>query len=427
MQKTGKYHTIRIFLPVAVLLLLCIVSGCTAASSNTSEDAGYELLTLEEIDLDELTPPSQDTGPVYTGPVFFDAFDLDLVESDLRAHPTENRMVSPLSLKFALGLLEAGAGEECKKEILQALGKETEEEMERELRLFQEFSGSFRAAAGNKEALCLTNSIWTVDDGKRKFSKLYREKAEQLYQAEARSEKKEHFAENVNRFVADKTNNMIRDIIPADYDLNNTAAALVNTLYLNDVWEIPVYSHIIMFNDIEGNRSEKEAIHSREYYRYYEDEGGKLVILPMKHGISAVFVLGDTGDLNRKIASAEKWKTDVEIPFMDFSTSVSSGELKDFLESRGMKKSFRVTEADFSPMMDGDDVYVESVLQKTKIKLDEKGMEAAAATTVVMVSKSASPMEEEYKTFYADEPFSFYIYADANGEGQILFGGRMVK
>ena len=51
------------------------------------------------------------------------------------------------------------------------------------------------------------------------------------------------------------------------------------------------------------------------------------------------------------------------------------------------------------------------------------GMEAAAATAVVMAPTMARPMPEEVKVFTADHPFLFVIRH--NSTGAILFVGRL--
>ena len=53
-------------------------------------------------------------------------------------------------------------------------------------------------------------------------------------------------------------------------------------------------------------------------------------------------------------------------------------------------------------------------MQKTKIKTDEKGLEAAAATAVLIVKNTAFIEKEEPIEFVADKPFSFYVYTDIN-------------
>ncbi len=82
------------------------------------------------------------------------------------------------------------------------------------------------------------------------------------------------------------------------------------------------------------------------------------------------------------------------------------------LEALGMVDAFGL--ADFSRMVPGGGVWVDRVIQKTFLKVDEEGTEAAAATAVVIV-ESAPP------EFVFDRPFLFAIRERLSGT--VLFIG----
>ena len=81
--------------------------------------------------------------------------------------------------------------------------------------------------------------------------------------------------------------------------------------------------------------------------------------------------------------------------------------------------------ADFSLMLENypERIKIDSVLQKAMIDVDEKGIEAAAATVAVL-TKSALSVDEEVIEFRADKPFTYYILDDS---GNVYFAGRYVK
>jgi serine protease inhibitor len=70
--------------------------------------------------------------------------------------------------------------------------------------------------------------------------------------------------------------------------------------------------------------------------------------------------------------------------------------------------------ADFSRMVQGGGIWVDRVVQKTFVRVDEEGTEAAAVTIVVMV-ESAPP------EFVFDQPFLFAIRERLSGT--VLFIG----
>ena len=69
---------------------------------------------------------------------------------------------------------------------------------------------------------------------------------------------------------------------------------------------------------------------------------------------------------------------------------------------------------------DPEGLFVSEALQKTFVKVDETGTEAAAVTVMVMAARS---MPLNLKHFHADRPF---LYAIVKGD-TILFLGRFVQ
>jgi len=96
---------------------------------------------------------------------------------------------------------------------------------------------------------------------------------------------------------------------------------------------------------------------------------------------------------------------------MDYGIKNLNGALM----SMGMKKPFGA-QADFSGIRDG--IFINRVLHKAVIEVNEKGSEAAAATVVEMLESAVM----EPVTFIADRPFLFMIADDVHGD--ILFMGK---
>ncbi|MBQ6845877.1 MAG: hypothetical protein IJO61_01980, partial [Oscillospiraceae bacterium] len=87
----------------------------------------------------------------------------------------------------------------------------------------------------------------------------------------------------------------------------------------------------------------------------------------------------------------------------------------------GIVKAYDEELAEFKPMVTFEDMWIEDVLHKTYIEIDEEGTEAAAVTAVGMGgSGSAEPPEPIELKF--NKPFTFVIRDDVSGE--ILFMGE---
>lgn len=94
-------------------------------------------------------------------------------------------------------------------------------------------------------------------------------------------------------------------------------------------------------------------------------------------------------------------------------------KLKETLKSLGMITAFSATEADFSRITGTRDLFMEELVHKAVIQVDEEGTEAAANTVVNIISKR-KPLE-----FLVDRPFLFFIRD--NRRGVLLFLGRVTK
>jgi serpin B len=101
-------------------------------------------------------------------------------------------------------------------------------------------------------------------------------------------------------------------------------------------------------------------------------------------------------------------------------------ELREALMAMGMEQAFNADKADFTGMANPSNsqqrLHITQVFHQAFVKLDEKGTEAAAATAVVMVTRTAM-RPRETREFRADHPFLFFLRDTASG--MILFMGRV--
>ena len=96
------------------------------------------------------------------------------------------------------------------------------------------------------------------------------------------------------------------------------------------------------------------------------------------------------------------------------------------LKGMGMPDAFDPGQADFSGLgisTDGN-IYINRVLHKTYIALDEKGTKAGAATAVEMVTESAMVDSVEHKTVYLNRPF-IYMLIDSEAKLPVFMGTVM--
>ncbi|MDC7280532.1 serpin family protein [Butyrivibrio fibrisolvens] len=376
-------------------------------------------------------------------------FDSGLIQFLEKDYGNQNYMISPTSYKAALCLAIAGASGDTKEELLKAAGFENEEQMNEWYNLvynatvdFNDWlkadQGSVEAAQKNDDyyidgegtpdgAFKIVNSIWANESRGGEFKKEYIDKVAKNYDATAASLPGEKLTDSVNFWVNESTNGQIEKL--AD-KLDDYKLILANALYLRAPWmeEFEEYStKEDEFKTFDGSKVKKDFMNQTNEFYYYEEDGGKLVILPLKYGVKTAFVLGNISDLDNAMKNAQRCTVDVKLPKMDIDSEFGKDIMIGYLNSRGATSAFGGG-ADFSDMTD-DDVMIDEIIQKTKIKTDEEGLEAAAVTAIMMVESAAMPTEEpEIKEFHADEPFKFIVYTELeNAENEVLFYGQMVE
>lgn len=340
----------------------------------------------------------------------------------------KNYMVSPFSLKMAMSLAANGADGTTKDEILTAFGIDNLDSYNTAAKELIE-----RYEDTSSVKLNVANSIWLNKDvaGKDiKFTDEYKKLVSEYYKGTASEEDAKNIAKKINSWVEKKTNNKIKNLLP-EGDAK-FLSVLVNTIYFKGEWAEQFEEYATKeedFTDRNGKIEKTDFMHKTERYRFYEDENMKMVRVPYKGGQTAMYLVLPTNEDKMNIATAldNMNSYEVELSFPKFKTEYSLS-FKEILKHIGIEKAFEKWEAEFDEVMfegvkEEENVYVDDVLQKTFIEVDEKGTEAAAATAVIMnKATSMGPGMEEIKEFKADRPFIYFIRDDVTHE--VLFIGE---
>ena len=174
-------------------------------------------------------------------------------------------------------------------------------------------------------------------------------------------------------------------------------------------------------------------MHQKSDAGYYEDdEIQALEILYKGEKKSMIIVLPKETDgwkLIGRVLTPDRLKIisrgmevkEVEMAIPKF-TYENQFNLKETLILLGMKEPFS-NFADFSGMTEANDLKIDEVIHKAFIEVNESGTEAAAATAVIMVLKSA--LAEQPIRFIANHPFIYFITDKTTGA--IIFMGRFVN
>lgn len=352
-------------------------------------------------------------------------FDNGLVEY-LRLSGLRDRSftVSPLSFKAALALAAEGAEGETLDQLLKVLGFASLEELEAWYQTVLAGVDSFEQyfedpwTASDDAAYQVVNSIWQNNGTPGEFLDAYVQRVGDLLRAETHAEDADKITAAINAWVKEKTKGLIPSIVN---DASDCASVLVNALYLKTAWVNEFHeSDQTDFTKLDGQKIQKEFMQQQEQLRYYEDENCQLVVLPLQGGVNMVLILGDAAGLAAKLEQAEPAVVRVTVPKFTVESTYDQGELCGYLRSCGCSRAL-TGEAEFSKMFT-ESICVDDIIQKAKVKVDEKGLEAAAATAIIM--KNAGIMPVEPKLFLADHPFTFCIFqGETNPE--LLFYGQV--
>jgi serpin B len=236
----------------------------------------------------------------------------------------------------------------------------------------------------------------------------------------------------INDWVANQTENRIKDLIPAGSINTLTRLVLTNAIYFNAAWLQPFQKsataqgtfHRLSNGDVSIPMMRQTASFGYNEGADYQAtemlyDGGELsmiAILP-KAGMFGDFEKTLDGPTLKAILDGLKTR-EVALTMPKFQFEMSLG-LKQALTGLGMGVAF-ADAADFSGMNGGHDLRIQDVLHKAFIAVDEDGTEAAAASAVI-VGTTAMPVDvAEMKI---DRPFLFLIRDNATGT--ILFLGRV--
>lgn len=242
--------------------------------------------------------------------------------------------------------------------------------------------------------------------------------------------------EVINAWTAEQTRDRIDEIIPEGAVSIDTRLVLVNALYLKAPWAAPFEETATRAEDFHlagGETVRVPTMHEPSLAAATgAGDGWRSVRLPYGGGrLAMTVVLPDEGrlaDVEAALAggalpavlaaghSPNDSTVDLALPRWTFRTQLPLGEA---LGELGMGVAF-TAEADFSGMAGSDRLQIAEVLHEVFVAVDEHGTEAAAATAVLMETRSAPATGVP---FVVDRPFLFVIHDVEHGTP--LFLGRV--
>ena len=377
-------------------------------------------------------PPKMATKPLTSSP------GNDFAMSMLRALHGEkgNLFFSGESLRGALGMTALGAKGPTLTEMAQTLHVDpdpvknaTHEKTE---------LAAWKQAAGKAE-LVIANRLWV--DGRFVLDKAFLGEAESGYGAQATPsdfvKAAEPSRQKINAWVSDTTKGRIKDLLPTGSVDAQTRLVLTNAVYFKGTWATQ-FKKAVTADDAfqaEGGTVNVPTMHRTDTMSYAENDEVRLVELPYKDSdltmlialpqkasaLGAIEAQLDGGRVDAWAKALTSTKVTLSLPKFTFTWGRS---VKPELDALGIRLAFG-EKADFSLLASpkSEPLYVSDVFHKGFVLVDESGTEAAAATGVVMSTRSLTV--EKLVVLKIDHPFLFFV---RNGKtGDVLFTGRVAN
>ncbi len=408
-------HTIR--------HLICLLL-CTATLSTFCTGCDSTKISSKNL-MDDVSPFTiiSDESPPKELPAQMADFSLSLLRQIGKTSPEENRLLSPVSIEMALSLTANGAKDETLHQMEEVLGSNLD-------RLNLSMDCYRQALSSEQPKVLLANSLWMKEEG---FSpnQDFLQTAADYYRPDIFSAPFDSSTvEDINHWVSDKTDGLITntlDEIPLD-----TVLYLINTLLFDAKWKEPYGEHQIAgeyFHKEDGEEIPIQLMYSEES-RYLEHElatgffksyeGGEYAfgaLLPREGMVLEELLEQLDGDtLQEILQNPLDTPVTAAVPKFSFDTSA---ELKEPLKALGITDAFSPENANLSGLGTADgNLYINRVLHKTHITVDEAGTRAGAVTAVEVTSEGAAL---EIKSVILNRPFLFFIVHQKTGA--LLFLG----
>jgi serine protease inhibitor len=361
-----------------------------------------------------------------------DGFGLDLLRQSNRTQ-VPNTIVSPLSVHAALSMTANGAGGDTRFEMLDALrvGDIGDGGNAQWAGLLREI-----ASRNPSQTIEVANALW-IGKGMA-FKPTFLATDQGFYGAElsAIDFASDNAVGTINAWFAGKTHGAITQVL--DSANPDTALVLTSGAYFKGEWAEPfepTQSRPYPFAVRGGKAVAVPMMFATRQLPYVKSEGFSATKLMYAGGQSAMYILlPDSGSsveslinsldaksllqVRRKLAGAKPANVEVGLPKLDTGFSVS---LQPTLNALGVRQAFNRGGAQFGPMTNTP-VWLESVTHKTRLKLNERGTMAAAASNVV-----ANPLRGDgssaRRKVICDRPFLIAIVDEPTGA--MLFLGEI--
>ena len=339
----------------------------------------------------------------------------------------KSQILSPISITYALGMLNNGAAGETQKQINDVLGFNDADAINDFCKKMLD-----EAPTLDKEIKVLIANTIFLNKGYQ-LMPAFVEKANNYYNAspETRDFHDGKTLDVINQWTSDHTEKMIDKVLD-DSSFNPDAVSyLLNAVYFKGAWSEKFDkddTHEEDFTPLPNkNLMSVPMMHQNNKFLYADTKDYQALCLPYGNKAYRMTILlpheGKTVSDVLQTLTGKNWKNlplatttvDVKIPRFESDTDI---DLVDVMKKLGMPNAFDANMAEF-PNFCNTSTYIGLMKQVARIKVNEEGTEAAAVTVTGMLASAAPAPPVE---FHANRPFLYVISEQSTGA--IFFIGK---
>ena len=343
----------------------------------------------------------------------------------------KSEIVSPISITYALGMLNNGAAGETQAEINKVLGFGVTGADG--INAFCQKMLTEATKLDKLTKVMIANTIYMNKDYELKPD--FISKAKTFYDAtpETRDFHDGKTLGVINKWGSDHTEGMIPEVLTGDEFDPNAVSYLLNAIYFKGAWSEKFdkgNTKNELFHGYNGD-TQVPMMHQEHEFNYTETDDCQALRLPYGNNAYSMTILlpkeGKTVSDVLSTLTAETWQryqlmggaiVDVKLPRFESQSDVN---LKSIMSALGMPRAFDDRLAEF-PHFCNVPTYIELMKQVARIKLNEEGTEAAAVTVIGIKMTALDPGEPQHVEFHATRPFLYVI--SEKSTGAIFFIGQ---
>lgn len=358
------------------------------------------------------------------------------VLAELEKGAEENWVFSPASMELAFAMLYGGARGETAAELEQFFKFRDQDTTHAEMKRLLDVLAA--AAASDDIELRAANRLWIQEQFpvEENFLELTREFYRAVPELANFRNNPDAIRQAINQWVEKFTAERIQNLLPEGSVEALTRLILVNALYFKSPWASTFEEAATQEQDFRlqsGETIKVPMMYQTGTFRGKDLHGLSLIELPLKdRRLSFLVILPEAGqnidasDLQQRIdrgdisLDPQNWERMGTILRLPRFRVESELDLNSLMGGMGVEMLFSAGQADLTGIADEGDLFVSGAFQKAFIEVVEGGVEAAAATAIVIRTTSMPMFERE---FSANRPF--YYAVRENTTGRLLFLGHV--